>query len=120
MPKYLKDFIKPLCIILFLIFYYFLYTFVVQRYSNQMNYLPYNIWIYVWTFILVIIFSFDYLKTFNKSGTLKINAIYLFLALLMLTMYIPSTPLFKFNLLGKSDIILLIFWYSLIHSFKKE
>lgn len=120
MKKFSHEIIMPVFIVLFIIFYYFINTFIVRNYSNQLNYLPYNIWTYLSTFFLTVILSFDYFKTLKKHGKYRINVIYLILAIILLTMNIPNTPLFVFLLIGKREVLLLVFWYCLFHTIRKE
>lgn len=119
MTKYLKEIIKPLIIIIFIAIYYYISRYIKLNNSNKMNYIPYYIWSYIWTFVLGIIFSFDYIKSLFNSGKIRINFIFLFLSLCILTMYIPNTPLFSFLLKGDIEFLNLIFWHSVIHTFCK-
>jgi hypothetical protein len=120
MKKFSHEIIMPVLIILFIVLYYFINTYIVQNYSNHFNYLPYNIWAYLWTFVIAAIFSFDYFKTLKKPGKYGINIIYIILAICILTMNIPNTPLFGFLLMGKREVLLLVFWYCLFHTIRKE
>lgn len=119
MINYKKELVKSMIIIVFLIIYYYVSNFVKLNYSNKQNYIPYYIWTYIWTLILVIIFSLEHFHTIIKLKNIKINFIFLCLALCMLSMYIPNTPFFNFILKGQSEFLILIFWYSVIHSFQK-
>lgn len=115
-----KQIIISLIIILFLTIYYFTYTFIERIYSLKYNFLPYNIWTFIWTFIFNAIIWFNNHKTKKEFSKRKVNIVYLILALCMLTMYIPNTPLFKIYALGKGEVLLLIFWFVLFHTLEQE
>ncbi len=117
MSKYKSEIIRILALILFLVMYYYISNFVIQTFSNKINYIPYYIWTYIWTLLLMIIFSIDYIVNIFRSERIKINYLYLILSLCMLTMHIPKMPLFKFLLHGQMHVLLLVFWYSIIHIF---
>lgn len=115
-----KDILIALMFILFIFSHYFGTSFIKMNYSSgQSSLLPY-IWVIIWTLILIILFSIDHIKVLLSPGNIKINLAYLILSLLILTMYIPGTPLFLFFFINQTEVLLLIFWYSLIHVFYKE
>ena len=114
------DILTAILIVLFLTGYYFLTKYILSYSSTHFNYLPVYIWKIVWTFLLTILFSIDYIKILIKPGKLKINFVYLILALLMLTLFIPRTPLFYFFYISPGiELLFLVFWYSLIRTFYK-
>jgi uncharacterized membrane protein len=115
-----KHVVISLILILFIAIYYFTYTFIQKNYSQKYDFLPNNIWSVLWTLLLMAIFSFSKIKIKKDPVKRKVNFSYLLLALCMLTMYIPNTPLFKIYALGKGEILLLIFWFGLFHTLELE
>jgi hypothetical protein len=112
-----------LTVMLFTIFIYFLYiisNYIKINYSILQYYIPHYIWLNIWTLILSILFSIDYIKNWLLPGKLRINFVYFIFSLLILTMYIPETPLFLFFSINKSEILLLVFWFCLLRSFYKK
>lgn len=112
--------IKAILLILFILLYNFISDNIKLQFSNHQNYIPYYIWSYIWTLILGLIFSYDYLKNIFTSGKIKVNFIYIILSLSLLTMYLPNSPLSNYLLKGRIEVLLLIFWFSMIHIIEKK
>ncbi len=116
----LTDIVTALLMVLFLTVYYFLTKSILSYSSEHINYIPVYIWKMIWTLLLSILFSIEYIKILIKPGKLKINFVYLILAILMLTLFIPRTPLFYFFFISPGiELLFLVFWYSLLRTFYK-
>ncbi|RBP67348.1 hypothetical protein DES36_10447 [Alkalibaculum bacchi] len=115
-----RNFCKVATVLIFLIFFYHISIFIKVNHKVVPDFLQYQLWISVWTLVLVSILSIDFIKAWFDSGRLKINMIYFVLSLFILTMFIPGTPLFSFVLIDQTEVLFIIFWYFVIHSFYKQ
>jgi hypothetical protein len=112
-----REAFKAGLIIIFLLIIYSLSPLIT---SNRVGFEAYTAWTAAWTLLLSICFSFEHFKTWRLPGKIKLNYISLIISAIALTAFIPSTPLFAFWLINRIDILLLVFWYALIHAFYKE
>lgn len=115
-----RDFCKVAIVLIFLMFFYYISIFIKENNKVAPSFLQYQLWISIWTLVLVSMLSIDFMKNWFGSGILKINIIYLVLALFILTMFVPDTPLFSFVLINQTEVLFIIFWYFIIHSFYKQ
>ncbi len=112
--------LKCMAFVLFLVGFYFSAGWVSASFPAFISPVPYYIWLFVWSLILVALFSYSHITRWRNPGKIRVNIIYLVFSVLLLTMYIPNTPLFAFLLLDREEIPELLFWYALIHSFEKN
>lgn len=106
--------------ILYLLILYFATDYIRVHYSAQYNYIPSQIFTFIWSFVFSFVLSIDHIKKIASKGKLKVNISYLIFAVLLLSIFIPVSPLFHFFLINQHEIIYILFGYTLIHGFYKE
>lgn len=111
--------VKALCIILILLIFYAIeYYCRTVEFANYYYALIFSVEIPA--FIIGVFFSMGHIKKWRGEGKIRINYIFAILAVILIILHTPITPINFFRTLRVPMLVIMtFFWYALAHTFYK-